>query len=165
MVKSNWMIFTPDKIQSKSNAIVYKIKISGEFWPFLLYEEKQEQKSMKLLSDTFIEDFGASVNNLLYAINQFQLLWKYQSRTSENIWYLGILGETSLSDYIFAGKTKNCSAKFKINQVSGISDIIADWLSGFTPVQMYRIQLWYKELLKAFWIPTIQMILHCMLTD
>ena len=165
MVNYNWLIFTPDKIKAKSQAIVYKIKSSGEFWPFLLHEEKQEQKSMKLLSDTFIEDFGASVNNLLYAINQFQLLWKYQSRTSENILYLGILGETSLSDYIFAGKTKNCSAKFKINQVSGISDIIADWLSGFTPAQMYRIQLWYKELLKAFWIPTIQMILHCMLTD
>lgn len=103
MVNYTWQIFTPDKIKAKSQAIVYKIKSSREFWPFLLHEEKQEQESIKLLSDTFTEDFSASVNDLLYAINQFQLLWKYQNRTSENVWYLGIMGESSLLDYIFAG--------------------------------------------------------------
>ena len=65
MVNYNWQIFTPDKIKAKSQAIVYKIKSSGEFWPFLLHEEKQEQTSIKLLSDTFTEDFSASVNDII----------------------------------------------------------------------------------------------------
>lgn len=30
---------------------------------------------------------------------------------------------------------------FKINQVSGISNIITGWLSGSTPAQIYGIQL------------------------
>lgn len=57
MVNYNWQIFTFDKIRAKSWAIVYKTKSSGEFWLFFLQEEQQGQKSIKLLTDTFTEDF------------------------------------------------------------------------------------------------------------